>query len=298
MASKLLDGEFCTKVGLLVNIALTMFKLFAGIYGHSRAMIADSIHSATDVLATGIVFVGVKISNSPPDKSHPYGHGNADTIASMMVALILLATGVYLGYSAVHVFVHKHMTVPSKIALYAAVVSIVVKELLYQYTIRVGKKLNSQAITANAWDHRSDAFSSIPAFIGILVARIWEKPIFDPIASFVIAILILKISLDLMHASVDIIMDESPRQEIMNKIAQITSSIDGVDNVHDLRVHQRGPSLTVDVKIEVDGNITVKEGHDIATRVKEALLSSELRINDVMVHINPTEYKDDSHQVG
>lgn len=281
------DGEVCTRIGLWINIFLTAFKLFAGLVGHSRAMVADSIHSLTDVLATAIVFVGIKISRKPADDKHPYGHGNADTIASLFVALILLMTGLYLGYSAVHIFIHKHLEMPGSIALYAALASIIVKESLYHYTIKVGRKLNSQAIIANAWDHRSDAFSSIPALIGIFVARVWNLPIFDPLASLIIAVMIFRIAIHLMHLSFDIIMDESPDLQTLEKITEITSDIKGVVNVHEVKVHQRGPDRTIDIKIEVDGGITVNEGHDIASLVKKSLIESDLRIIDVMVHVNP-----------
>jgi len=270
-----------------VNVLLTAFKFAAGVLGHSKAMIADSLHSASDVLATGIVFLGLRISKKPADAKHPYGHGNADTIASFLVALILLLTGLYLGYSAVHVFIHKHLLKPGSIALYAAIISIVVKEALFQYTIRVGRQLNSQAIIANAWDHRSDAFSSVPAFIGILIARLWNLPIFDPIAGLIIAAMIFRIALHLMHSSVDIIMDESPDATKIQEISQIISGVVGVAKVRDVRVHQHGPEWTVDTKIEVDGQITVNDGHTIASQVKTALTESDLRIVDAMVHVDP-----------
>jgi cation diffusion facilitator family transporter len=281
------DGQVCTSIGLWVNIILTAFKLFAGIVGHSKAMIADALHSASDVLATGIVFVGLRIAKKPADAEHPYGHGNADTIASFIVALILLLTGLYLGFSAIHVFVHKHLIIPRSIAMYAALASIFIKEAMYQYTIRVGKRLNSQAIIANAWDHRSDAFSSIPAFIGILIARIWNLPIFDPIAGLVIAVMIFRISLHLLHSSVDIIMDETPDPKTIQEISDTASIVDGVVKVHEIKVHQHGPDKTVDIKIEVDGQITVDEGHSIAGKVKAKLVNSDLRITDAMVHVNP-----------
>jgi cation diffusion facilitator family transporter len=158
---------------------------------------------------------------------------------------------------------------------------------MYQYTIRVGKRLNSQAIIANAWDHRSDAFSSIPAFIGILIARIWNLPIFDPIAGLVIAVMIFRISLHLLHSSVDIIMDETPDPKTIQEISDTASIVDGVVKVHEIKVHQHGPDKTVDIKIEVDGQITVDEGHSIAGKVKAKLVNSDLRITDAMVHVNP-----------
>lgn len=282
----LYTGETCTKIGLWVNILLTAVKFTAGILGHSKAMVADSLHSASDVLATGIVFVGLRFSKKPADDKHPYGHGNADTIASFLVALILLLTGLYLGYSAVHVLIHRHLVKPGSMALYAAMVSIVVKEALFHYTIRVGRRENSQAIIANAWDHRSDAYSSVAALIGIFAARRGIL-LLDPIAGLVIAVMIFRISLHLIHSSVDIIMDESPGEAAIQEISRIVSGVGGVVNVRDVRVHQRGPDRTVDARIEVDGQITVDDGHTIAAEVEASLIESDLRIVDAMVHVDP-----------
>ena len=282
----ILNGETCTKIGLWVNILLTAVKFTAGILGHSKAMVADSLHSASDVLATGIVLVGLRFSRKPADDRHPYGHGNADTIASFLVALILLLTGLYLGFSAVHVLIHKHLAKPGSMALYAAIVSIVVKEALFHYTIRVGRRENSQAIIANAWDHRSDAYSSVAALIGIFAARRGVL-LLDPIAGFVIAVMIFRISLHLIHSSVDIIMDESPDEATIEEISKVVSGVDGVLKARDVRVHQRGPDRTVDAKIEVDGQITVDDGHAIASEVKAALIESNLRVVDAMVHVDP-----------
>jgi cation diffusion facilitator family transporter len=282
----LCDGVVCTRIGLLVNILLTVVKLAAGIFGHSKAMLADSLNSALDVLATGIVFVGLRISRKPADEEHPYGHGNADTIASFLVALILLLTGLYIGYSAVHFLLHGHVTEPRRIALYAAIFSIVVKEILFHYTMKAGRRENSQAIIANAWDHRADVYSSSAALIGIFLARRGIL-LFDPIAGFVITIMIFRIALHLIHSSVDVIMDESPRGEVLQRISEIASGVDGVVEVRDVRVHQRGPDRTVDVKIEVDGDITVNSGHVIAADVKTALIESDLRVVDAMVHVDP-----------
>jgi len=280
------NGETCTKIGLWVNILLTAVKLTAGILGHSKAMLADSINSALDVLATGIVLVGLRISKRPADDKHPYGHGNADTIASFLVALILLLTGLYIGYSATHVLIHRHIARPGSIALYAAIFSIVVKEALFHYTIRIGRQENSQAIIASAWDHRSDVLSSSAALVGIFFARRGIL-ILDPIAGLIITVMIFRIAFQLMHSSVDIIMDESPDAEFIQGISDIISEVDGVLEVRDIRVHQRGPYRTADVKIEVDKNITVNDGHIIAAEVKIALTESDLRIADAMVHVDP-----------
>jgi len=280
------NGETCTKIGLWVNILLTVVKVAAGILGHSKAMLADSLNSALDVLATGIVLVGLKISKRPADDEHPYGHGNADTIASFLVALILLLTGLYIGYSATHVLIHKHIERPGSIALYAAIFSIVVKEILFHYTIRVGRRENSQAIIANAWDHRSDVYSSAAALVGIFFARRGIL-ILDPIAGLIITVMIFRIALRLIHSSVDIIMDESPDATVIQEISEIISGVNGVVEVSGIRVHQRGPDRTADVKIEVDKDITVNDGHIIASEVKTTLIESNLRIADAMIHVNP-----------
>ena len=290
------SGETCTKISLWVNILLTAIKLTAGIFGNSKAMLADSINSALDVLATGIVFVGLRISKKPADDGHPYGHGNADTIASFLVALLLLLTGLYIGYSATHVIVHKHMVKPGSIALYAAIFSIVVKETLFHYTISVGRRENSQAIIANAWDHRSDVYSSSAALVGIFFARRGIL-ILDPIAGLVITVMIFRIALHLIHSSVDIIMDESPDAKFIQEISKIISDVDGVVEVRDIRVHQRGPDRTADVKIEVDGSITVNDGHVIASEVKTALIESEFRITDAMVHVDPISAEPDDYEL-
>ena len=287
------SGETCTKIGLCVNIFLTVLKLVAGIFGHSKAMLADSLNSMLDVLATGIVFVGLRISKKPADEEHPYGHGNADTIASFLVALILLLTGLYIGYSAVHVLIHGHVTEPRRIALYAAMFSIVIKEILFHYTMKVGRQENSQAIIANAWDHRADVYSSSAALIGIFLARRGVL-IFDPIAGFVITIMIFGIAFRLIHSSVDVIMDESPSPEVLREISRLASDVDGVLKLGDVRVHQRGPDRTVDVKIEIDGETTVNNGHVIASRVEAALIGSNLRVVEAMVHVDPVVTKEPS----
>jgi len=210
--------------------------------------------------------------------------------------LILLLTGLYIGYSAIHVLLHGHIEKPARIALYAAVFSIVVKETLFHYTMKVGRLLNSQAIIANAWDHRTDVYSSSAALIGIFVARSGIL-VFDPVAGFVITAMIFWIAFRLIHSSVDIIMDESPDEETLQEISKITVGVDGVANVRDVRVHQRGPDRTVDIKIEVDGGNTVNQGHAIAAEVKIAMIESDLRIIDAMVHVNPVSENDSSTKV-
>lgn len=282
----LYDSKTCTLVGLATNIVLAIFKLLAGIFGFSYAMIADSIHSFSDCFATGTVYVGIRIGEKPPDKSHPYGHANAEIIAAFLVALIILATGVYVGVSSIQLIAHKHFETPATIALVAAATSIVIKEALFRYTLKVGKKNNSPAVVANAWDHRSDAYSSIAALAGILGARL-GVPYLDPVAGLVVSAFIIKMSLSLLRPNIGVLMDESPSEAVLDKIRATALEIGGVKAVDSIRAHRLGSSFTVDIEIAVDSSLTVKQGHQVAEEVKNGLLSEVEHVQDVIVHVNP-----------
>ncbi|MFC2092163.1 cation diffusion facilitator family transporter, partial [Elusimicrobiota bacterium] len=193
----------CTIIGLFTNAFLTVLKLSVGIIGQSHALIADSIHSLSDGFATFITYIAIKISNKPADEDHPYGHGNIETIASWFVAVLLLLTGIYLGYSAIHAIYHKNYFIPHMITMWIALLSAISKEILYRYTIFVGKLVNSPAIKANALDHRSDAFSSIGALIGIIAAR-FGYPFLDPLAGIIISAMIIKMGLHIFRESTNI----------------------------------------------------------------------------------------------
>ncbi len=282
----LYDSKTCTLVGLATNIVLAIFKLLAGIFGFSYAMIADSIHSFSDCFATGTVYVGIRIGEKPPDKSHPYGHANAEIIAAFLVALIILATGVYVGVSSIQLIAHKHFETPATIALVAAATSIVIKEALFRYTLKVGKKNNSPAVVANAWDHRSDAYSSIAALAGILGARLGVQYL-DPVAGLVVSAFIIKMSLSLLRPNIGVLMDESPSEAVLDKIRATALEIGGVQAVDSIRAHRLGSSFTVDIEIAVDSSLTVKQGHQVAEEVKSGLLSEVEHVQDVIVHVNP-----------
>jgi cation diffusion facilitator family transporter len=281
-----LDSKTCTLVGLTGNIALAIFKLLAGILGFSYAMIADGIHSFSDCLATGGVYVGLRIGEKPADESHPYGHGNAETIAAFLVALVILATGVFVGVSAVQLITHRQSETPAMIALIAAVMSIVVKEGMFRYTLKVGENNNSPAVIASAWDHRSDAYSSVAVLVGILGARLafWYL---DPIAGLAVSALIVKMSITLLRPNIGILMDERPDTAILNEITAIAQKVLGVRTVDSLRVHRRGSTFTIDIEIAVDSGLTVEQGHQVASEVKRTLLSKVQHTQDVVVHVNP-----------
>ena len=286
MKINLLDSKTCTLLGLAANIALTIFKLLAGILGFSYAMIADAIHSASDCLATGAVYVGLRIGEKPPDKSHPYGHANAETISAFLVALIILSTGVFIGISAIHLIADKNFETPATIALIAAVTSIVIKEIMFRYTLKVGKKNNSPAVIANAWDHRSDAYSSMAALAGILGARLGFQYL-DPIAGLAVSVLIVKLSLTLLRSNVGILMDESPKPAVLDRIRAAVLEVEEVKAIDSLRAHPRGSIFTIDIEVAVDSNLTVEQGHQVASEVKNRLVNNIEHVQDVMVHVNP-----------
>lgn len=276
----------CTQVGLGTNIVLTVFKLLAGIFGRSYAMIADGLHSFSDILATGIVYIGICIGVRPPDEEHPYGHGNAETIAALLVALIVLATGIYAGISACMAIIHREPRIPSAIALMAALVSIIIKEGLFRYTIKVGERSNNPAIISNAWEHRSDAYSSVAALIGIAGARFlfWYL---DPLAGLVVSVFILRISFHLIRSNIGILMDEKPPLMILSNIKEVVKDVKEVRNIDSIKVHPRGSTYTIDIEIAVDSELSVFEGHRIAAALKARLLKQVQYIRDVMVHVHP-----------
>ena len=282
----LLDSKTCTLVGLVTNVALAIFKLLAGIFGFSYAMIADAIHSMSDCLATGTVYVGLRIGEKPPDESHPYGHGNAETIAAFLVALIILATGVFVGISAVHLIAHKQFEMPATIALAAAAISIVTKEGMFRYTLNVGERNNSPALIANAWDHRSDAYSSVAALAGILGARLAFQYL-DPIAGLVVSALIVKMSFTLLRSNVGILMDERPEPAVLDRIRALVLQVRGVQAIDNVRVHRCGSTLTIDIEVAVDSSLTVEQGHQVASEVKNKLVNKIKHVQDVVVHVNP-----------
>jgi len=282
----LYQKETCTRIGLEANIALTLGKLWAGIFGHSQAMIADALHSLSDVVSTSVVFLGLRIAKRPPDEDHPYGHGEADTLAALFVSIILLLTGGYMAISTLQMFIHRRFQAPSQIALWAAMGSILLKWVLYRYTLRAGKISHSSALVANAYDHKSDSYSSVAALVGILGARMGWRYL-DPLAGLFIAILILKLSLRLLRSNLHLLMEGVPDPSITDEIENIALQVPGLRGIKETKVRSLGSDYLVDMKILVEGKMTVYEGHKVASKVKEILLRGNARIKDVMVHVNP-----------
>ena len=271
------------------NAVLTAFKLFAGIFAHSSAMVSDAVHSASDVFSSIIVIVGVRLSGRAADKEHPYGHERMECVAAILLAVILAVTGGLIGLSAVRSIIsptEASKTAPGLLALIAAVVSIVVKEGMYRYTVHYARLLDSPSLMASAWDHRSDAFSSIGTLVGIAGARM-GYPALEHIASIVICLLILKAAVDIFREAMDKMLDHSAGEEIEAQLAECAMEQDRVLGVDLVRTRQFGSRIYVDIEISADGSMTLSEGHEVAQQVHDTIESRFPKVKHIMVHVNP-----------
>lgn len=276
-------------VSMIVNIFLSIFKIIAGIIGKSGAMISDAVHSASDVFSTIIVMIGINISNRKSDTEHQYGHERMECVAAMVLAIILAFTGCGIGYSGIQkIFFTNTDTLqsPTGIALAAAIVSILVKEAMYWYTIIGAKKINSGSLKADAWHHRSDALSSIGSFIGILGAMCGIK-ILDPIASLVICIMILKAAFDIVKDSLDKMVDKSCDDKTISKMSTIIREQDGVMALDMIKTRLFGNKIYVDIEIAADENLSLKDSHKIAENVHNKIEKEFPLVKHCMVHVNP-----------
>jgi len=276
-------------VSILINVILSLLKLVAGIIGKSGAMISDAIHSASDVFSTFVVMIGVTISNRQSDKEHPYGHERLECVAAVVLAVILAFTGLGIGIVGVKKITGGHygkLQIPGLMALIAALISIVVKEAMYWYTRSAAKKINSGALMADAWHHRSDALSSVGSFIGILGARI-GFPILDPIASVVICVFIEKASLDIFRDAMEKMVDKSGSEEIMEEMKSVILSIPDVVGIDEIKTRLFGSKMYADVEILMDGSKTLVEAHEVAEEVHLAIEENFPAVKHCMVHVNP-----------
>jgi cation diffusion facilitator family transporter len=287
------QGEKITLTCIIGNIILTAFKLFAGIFGGSKAMVADALHSASDIVATTVVFIGIKIAKKPVDDGHPYGHGKIEPIAAAFVGVTLIFAAFMIVKGIIESVIAHSFAAPSFIALVAAIVSIVIKEAMFRATYAAGKKINSQSIMADAWHHRSDAFSSVGTFFGILGSIIGKKmnihflEYLDPLAGAVVGCMIFKVAYDILRHSIKGLMDSSPDEQKISSIRETVSGIEGVVHVPWIKARYIGQHLFVDMAVEVDACKTVEEGHDIAVMVRERILENENDVYEVLVHIEP-----------
>ncbi|MEE1113910.1 MAG: cation diffusion facilitator family transporter [Eubacterium sp.] len=278
-------------VGIIGNIILCSFKLIAGIIGHSGAMVSDAIHSLSDVLATFIAWLGVRLSKKEADQRHQYGHERFECVASLALGSILLMTGVLIGYKGLEKIFAGHydqLAKPGAIALIAAVVSIVVKEAMFWYTRHYAKILNSPAFMADAWHHRSDALSSIGSLIGIGGAML-GFPVLDPIASVVIAVCIAKVAYDILGDAVSKMLDTACDEETQQKIYRFIEAQGGVERIDMLHTRMFGNKIYIDVEIAVDGDLKLRDAHAIAERVHQSVEKSFDNTKHIMVHVNPAD---------
>ena len=277
-------------VSIAGNAALSLFKLLAGVLAHSGAMISDAVHSASDVLSSFIVIIGVKISVRAPDREHPYGHERFECVAAIVLSVVLAVTGLLIGYKAIGSIDAKDgsRTVPGLLALVAAVVSIVVKEAMYWYTRYYGKRLNSTSLMANAWHHRSDALSSVGALIGIAGARLGH-PVMEPLASLVICVFILKAAYDIFRDAMGKMVDRACDAETEKKIADCVLEQKEVLGIDRLQTREFGSRIYVDLEIRLDGTLPLREAHGIAEQVHDRIEQDFPSIKHIMVHVNPDE---------
>ena len=284
-----------TIVGSIVNFLLLVFKFFAGIAGHSAAMLADAVHSLSDFITDIVVIVFVRIARKPEDKGHDYGHGIYETLATAIIGLLLLCVGFGIfwnGASSIYTFLQGgQLESPGVVALVAAVVSIGSKEILYQYTVIQGKKLNSQAVVANAWHHRSDALSSIGTAIGIggaiLLGDHWR--VLDPIAAVVVSFFIMKVSVQLLIPCVDDLLEKSLPDDVEKEIEQTVLSFPGVSQPHHLRTRRIGSYYAIEIHVRMDGKITLEEAHGTATAIENKLKEMFGKGTHVGIHVEPTK---------
>lgn len=287
------QGERITIACIIGNIVLTTLKLLAGLFGGSKAMIADSLHSASDIIATSVVLIGIRIAKKPVDKEHPYGHGKVEPIAAAFVGVTLIFAAYMIVKGIVESIVTHSFATPTFLALSAAVLSIVVKEAMYRVTYAAGKKIGSESIIADAWHHRSDAFSSIGTFFGILGSMVgkWLNihsfEYLDPIAGAVVACMIFKVAYDILKHSIKGLMDSSPDSPKIKSIREAAVNVDGVISVPSIKARYMGQHLFIDMEIEVDAEITVEAGHHIAAMVRDGVIKNVAEAYEVLVHVEP-----------
>ena len=276
-------------VSIVTNVILSVFKLFAGIFAHSGAMVSDAIHSASDVFSTFVVIIGIKISSKESDKEHPYGHERMECVAAIVLATILAITGLGIGSSAAEILIAGHyetLVVPGMLALIAAILSIVVKEAMFWYTRINAKRIDSGALMADAWHHRSDALSSVGALIGIGGARL-GFPILDSVASLVICVFIVKAAYDIFMDAIDKMVDKACDSETEQQLRDCALAVSGVEGIDLLMTRVFGNKVYVDIEICANGEKTLREAHAIAEEVHDSIEKNFPKVKHIMVHVNP-----------
>ncbi|RJX35157.1 MAG: cation transporter [Desulfarculus sp.] len=284
------QGRRVTWLGVWVNALLVLGKLLAGVYGRSQAMLADAVHSLSDLVTDGVVLVGLKLGRRAPDPRHHFGHGRMETMSASLVGLALVGVAVWIGYQALHDIITHVEHHPTWLALVAAAVSIAAKEALYRVTVAVGRRINSPAVVANAWHHRSDALSSVAVLLGVagsLLNPDWHS--LDAWAALVVALLICKVGLEVLWGALKEMADTAPPAEVLRSIQNCALDVPGVLEMHDLKVRSAGGRHQIQLHIVVDAQLNVMKSHRIAKEVERCLLAEVPDAGEVIVHVDPCD---------
>ena len=281
------EANKVTIQSIIWNVVLTVIKIFSGIVGKSNAMVADGLHSASDIISSVGVLIGNKVAKAPNDKEHNYGHEKAETLVSFLLSILLIVVSLKIGFNALKsLFNLDRVQVPTLLPLIVSIISIAIKEYQYRITIKVANKINSPSLKADAWHHRSDALSSIAAFIGIGGALLGFKAL-DPIASIAVALFVAKVGFDILKDSANELMDYSIDEDQEKQIVNIAENTDGVINLGEIRTRKHGATAYVDLTICVNKNLTVYEGHEIATKLEKRIIKEMQFVKGITVHVEP-----------
>jgi cation diffusion facilitator family transporter len=279
-------------IGFWVNAILMVFKLGAGYWGRSDAVFADGIESACDFVAIFSTIVALKLGRKPFDEKHPYGHGRAENLAAIVISLVIAATGVWIMVDSVHTIIDRDFKSPGWIAVLAAFCTILVKEWLYRFTQKTGNRLDSPALLAMAKDHHKDAVTSISTLVGV-VGAFFGWGVMDPLAAALTSFFILHIGYQTFRDAAHDLMDGSAPPDFITKVTRLAEEVERVEHVHDIRVRRSGQYMIIDLKLDMDPNMTVKESHAVATQVKTLIFEGFTNVGDVMIHVNP---HDEEHE--
>ncbi len=292
-SSALNAGKNITWIGIGINSILIALKIYGGLAGKSRALLADAIHSISDLLTDFLVLIGLQFFRKPEDEGHPYGHGKIETLATIGIGALLLFAAFRIGASAVKAIYKGNLVTPGSYTVYIALASVALKEILYQVTVRVGKKLHSEAVIANAWHHRSDALSSVVALVGIsLSVYVPRLRFLDSYAALVVSLFIVKVAIDILKGAIQKIIDTSPSKEFIDAVIAEIREVEGVTGCHDITARYYADLIRMEVHVEVDPSLTVAQSHTIADRVVERIKGHFPEVSNVLVHIDP--YNDSS----
>ncbi len=280
--------QHITVIGLAANVVLSIIKFLIGFFGNSQAVVADALHSFSDTSSDLVILFGVRYWTAPPDADHPYGHYRIESCVSVIIGLILILVACGIGYSGINALIHSHRTTLSPIVIIGPILSIVIKEILYRATYTIGVRINSSSLKANAWHHRTDALSSIPVLMAVTASLIDPRLAFlDQVSAIIVSAFIIKVGLEILYTNINDLLDTSIPEAKIKAIQTMITRINGVKGVHQIRTRKLGNCIYIDLHLEVDGCMSVNQGHEIAETVKQTLIASSPLIIDVMVHIEP-----------